>query len=172
MALTSSMLVLSHYFPELFWYFSINSEYFSAINRHNVSEELVTRLNDKKNCASKNARAASNESTKANLRAKNAFFNTVNARMSNYEISAKKKFSILTKLMKNQKISNIPPLIQNNNVINDSKSKSEHLNDIFVSKASVQGSDDPVPELDPITTWFQCTGNFQFSFKKSVSKPK
>ena len=99
----------------------------------------------KKNCASKNARAASNESTKANLRAKNAFFNTVNATMSNYEISAKKKFSILTKLMKNQKISNIPPLIQNNNVINDSKSKSEHLNDIFVSKAFVQGSDDQGP---------------------------
>ena len=73
----------------------VNSEYFSAINRHNVSEQLVTRLYDKKSCASKNARAASNESTKANLRAKNAFFNTVNATMSNYEISAKKSFLFL-----------------------------------------------------------------------------
>ena len=64
---------------------------------------------------------SSNESTKANLRAKNAFFNTVNSTMQNYEISAKKNLSILTKLMKNQKGSNIPPLIQNGNVINDPK---------------------------------------------------
>ena len=120
------------------------------MNKHGVSEELVTRLTDKKNCASKRAKSSSNESTKANLRAKNAFFNTVNATMSNNEISAKKKFSILTKLMKNQKTSNIPPLIQGNTVINDAKIKSEHLNDIFVSKATVQGSEDPVPVLDPI----------------------
>ena len=123
---------------------------FSVLNKHGVSDELVTRLRNKKNRASKLARSSSNESTKANLRAKNAFFNTVNATMSNYEISAKKKFSILTKLMKNQKTSNIPPLIQGNTVINDAKIKSEHLNDLFVSKATVQGSEDPVPELDPI----------------------
>ena len=52
--------------------------------------------------------------------------------------------------MKNQKCLNIPPLIQNGQVINDSKSKSEHLNDIFVSKATVPGADDSVPDLDPI----------------------
>ena len=40
--------------------------------------------------------------------------------------------------MKNQKTSNIPPLIQGNTVINDAKIKSEHLNDLFVSKATVQ----------------------------------
>ena len=120
------------------------------MNKHGVSDELVTRLRDKKNRASKRAKSSSNESTKANLRAKNAFFNTVNATMTNYEISAEKKFSILTKLMKNQKTSNIPPLIQGNTVINDAKIKSDYLNDLFVSKATVQGSDDPVPELDPI----------------------
>ena len=58
------------------------------------------------------------------MRAKNAYFNTVNAIMQNYEISAKKKFSILTKLMKNQKSSTIPPLIQNSVVVNDTKEKS------------------------------------------------
>ena len=62
------------------------------MNKHGVSEELVTRLTDKKNHASKRARSSYNESTKANLRANNAFFNTVNATMSNYEISAKKSF--------------------------------------------------------------------------------
>ena len=128
----------------------VSSELFSVINKHGVSEDIVTRLKDKKNRASKRARCSANESSKANLRAKNAFFNTVNATMSNYEISAKKKFSILTKLMKNQKTSHIPPLLQNNTVINDPQTKSQHLNDIFVAKASVQGSDDPVPELDPI----------------------
>ena len=92
---------------------------------------------------------SANESTKANLRAKNAFFNTVNATMQNYEISAKKKFSILTKLMKNQKTSIIPPLLQNGEVINDPKTQSELFNNHFISKATVPGSDDPVPILEP-----------------------
>ena len=52
--------------------------------------------------------------------------------------------------MKNQKASNIPPLIENGNVINDPKSKSEYLNNLFVSKATVPGSDDPVPLLEPL----------------------
>ena len=81
------------------------------------------------------------------MRAKNAYFNTVNAKTQNYEISAKKKFSILTKLMKNQKTSTIPPLIQNSLVINDPQDKSELLNYLFVGKATVSGSDDPVPIL-------------------------
>ena len=108
----------------------------SLLNKHGHSEELVTRLRSKKCCASKRAKQSSNESTKANLRAKNSLFNTVNATLQNYEISAKKKFSILTKLMKNQKASNIPPLIENGNVINDPKSKSEYLNNLFVSKSN------------------------------------
>ena len=75
--------------------------------------------------------------------------------MQNYEISAKKKFSILTKLMKNQKNSNIPPLIQNGEVINDAKQKSEQLNDLFIAKATVNGPQDDVPFLpqkDSITS--------------------
>ena len=68
------------------------------------------QLKDKKNCALKCARSSSNESTEANLRAKNAFFNTVIATMSHNEISSKKKFSILTKLKKNQKKNQIYPL--------------------------------------------------------------
>ena len=67
--------------------------------------------------------------------------------MQNYEISAKKKFSILTNLMKNQKSSTIPPLIQNYVVVNDPKEQSELLNNLFVGKATVSGIDDPVPVL-------------------------
>ena len=81
----------------------VNSAFVSLLNKQGHSEELVTRLREKKCRASKRARVSANESSKANLRAKNAFFNTVNATMQNYEISAKKKFSILTRLMKNQK---------------------------------------------------------------------
>ena len=62
----------------------------SMLFKQGVSEEIVTRLREKKNRASKKARASANSSTKANLRAKNAFFNTVNATMQNYEITAKK----------------------------------------------------------------------------------
>ena len=127
----------------------------SVISKQGFSEELVTRLREKKSRASRKARSSANASTKANLRAKNAFFNTVNATMQNYEITAKKKFSILTKLMKNQKNSSIPPLIQNGEVINDAKQKSEQLNDLFIAKATVNGPHDDVPFLpqkDSITS--------------------
>ena len=125
----------------------VNSAFMSLLNKNSPSEELVTRLREKKCKASKRARLSANESTKANLRAKNAFFNTVNVTIQNYEISAKKKFSILTKLMKNQKTSNIPPLLHNGEIINDPKTQSELFNNHFVSKATVPGNDDTVSFL-------------------------
>ena len=106
----------------------------SLLNKQGHSEELVTRLREKNFRASKRARVSANESSKANLRAKNAFFNTVNATMQNYEISAKKKFSILTKLMKNQKTSYIPPLLHNGEIVNDPKIQSELFNNHFALK--------------------------------------
>ena len=133
------------------------------LGKQGVSEEIVTRLREKKNRASKKARASANSSTKANLRAKNAFFNTVNATMQNYEITAKKKFSILTKLMKNQKNSSIPPLIQNGEVINDSKLKSEQLNNLFTGKATVNGPQDDVPLLPQNDSITSSLGNINTS---------
>ena len=67
----------------------------------------------------------------------------------------KTKFSKLTKLMKDQKGSNIQPLIQNGEIINDCKQKIEQVNDLFVAKATVTGSEDKVPYLpknDSITS--------------------
>ena len=67
----------------------------------------------------------------------------------------KTKFSKLTKLMKDQKGSNIQPLIQNGEIINDCKQKIEQVNDLFVAKATVAGSEDKVPYLpknDSITS--------------------
>ena len=69
--------------------------------------------------------------------------------MQNYKISANNKFSILTKLMKNQKTSIIPPLLQIGEVINDHKTQSELFKHHFISKPTVPGSDDPVPILEP-----------------------
>ena len=109
--------------------------------------EYITRLTNKKSKLHKNARVAANESTKANRRVKQAFFNSVNNLMNNHEISAKKKFCILTKLMNNQKYSSIPPLIENSQTINDPKEKSNILNDFFASKSSVPNPNDEVPLL-------------------------
>ena len=67
--------------------------------------------------------------------------------MHNYDISAKKKFSILKNLMKNQKSSIIPPLIKDDSIVNDPQTKSNIFNDLFASKATVEGKDDHVPFL-------------------------
>ena len=81
----------------------VNLDLLSVVGKHGYCEELVIRLRDKKSRAHKRSCFSANESSKANLRAKNAYFNTVNKKTQNYEISAKKKFSILTKHIKNQK---------------------------------------------------------------------
>ena len=82
----------------------------SVSSNPNSPVELVTRLRNKKNRAYQKCKTSEKVSNNANRRAKQAFFNTVNSTMKNAEISAKKKFNILTKLMKNQKQSTIPPL--------------------------------------------------------------
>ena len=62
--------------------------------------------------------------------------------MNNNSVSAKKKFSILLRLMKNNKFSGISPLNENNGIIHDPQMKSEIFNDFFASKSRVNGSDD------------------------------
>ena len=94
--------------------------------------ELVTRLRTKRDRALQKSKISDSESTKANRRTKQAFFNSVNSIMHNSSISAKKKFSILLKLTKNQKFSNVPPLLKNGNVVNDPLSKSNMFNDLMI----------------------------------------
>ena len=69
------------------------------------------------------ARDQANESPQANTRVNFAFFNTVNSTMNNTSISPKKKFQILLKLMKNNEFTPSPPLIENNQIINEPKQK-------------------------------------------------
>ena len=67
--------------------------------------------------------------------------------MNRHDISAKKKFSILLKLMNNNKFSSIPALIENGKTITDDQEKSNLLNNHFSAKATVPNPNDEVPLL-------------------------
>ena len=127
----------------------IKSQYQNAVARPGLSHDIITRLTAKLNSAESKSKTAAKESTKANRRAKQAYFNSVSSTMHNSRISAKKKFSILTKLMKNNKVSEIPPIIDGDKVVTDAKSKSDIFNTFFAEKSTVAGADDPAPELPP-----------------------
>ena len=68
--------------------------------------------------------------------------------MNNCSISAKHKFNILKKLIKNNKFYGSFPLNKNSDTIHDSKSKSEIFNNYFASKSKVDGFDDAPPNLE------------------------
>ena len=129
-------------------YKKASNNYSSAMTSGTSQPIIITQLLRRKNKTNKNFKIASKESLKANRRVKSAFFNSVNATMVNNEISAKKKFSILTKLMSNQKFSSITSLIENGQLVDDSQSKSNLLNSHFANKSTVINSDDDVPHLD------------------------
>ena len=122
-------------------------DYQNVLRQPNPSHDVVTRLLNKKNKAYEKSRQAANDSTKANRRAKITFHSAVNNTMRNSSISAKKKFSILLKLMKNNKFSNIPPLVENGSTIKGPSQQSNIFNKYFSSKSTVQNPNDPVPNL-------------------------
>ena len=124
------------------------TEYNKILNSNSPQPEIVTRLLNKRDKALNKSRNSANESSKANRGVKAAYTNTVNSLLRNPSISAKKKFGILLKLMKNNKFSSIPPLIENEDIINDPKQKSNILNDFFASKSTVPNCNDPAPHLE------------------------
>ena len=126
----------------------VNSKYISELNKPITDTEYLTKLVLKKTKAHKIARNAANQSLKENRRAKNNFFSNVNETMNNINISAKKKFNILSKLMKTNKFTLIPPLVENNSSIQDPSVKSNILNKFFSSKSTVQNPNDEPPTLD------------------------
>ena len=103
---------------------------------------------NKRKRAFKKSKEASKISDQANKRAKKNFYNSVNATMSNHNLSPKKKFGILLKLMKNNKISSPQTLIEDDSPINDPKQKSNIFNSYFASKSTVTGSNDLYPRCD------------------------
>ena len=129
------------------FYKKINADYNSLLNNNNTAPEILTKYLHKKNKAFAKSREAANASNIANRRVKSAFFNSVNCTMNNHEISAKKKFSILQKLMKNNKFSSISPLNENDKIINDSGEKAKIFNNHFASKSNLNGKEDDPPFL-------------------------
>ena len=101
-----------------------NTEYEHLLGKSDTPSEILTKYLNRKNRAFTKSRESANQSTLANRRIKFAFFNSVNATMNNNLISPKKKFNILQKLMKNNKFSPTPPLIEGNETIKDPKLKS------------------------------------------------
>merc|ERR1712237_110220 len=121
----------------------------TASNSPNVSPEFITKLTNKKTNFYNKYRESLKTPSTANKRAKTNFFSTVNSTLKNHEISAKKKFSILTKLMNNCKNSNISTIIEDGSHITDPADKAELFNNFFANKATVDNSDDEVPHLEP-----------------------
>ena len=78
-------------------------EHRKNLSNPHTNQQIETRLSNKRNCAFMKSRQSANESSKANRRAKNANSNTVNSLLMNPSVSAKKKFRILLRLMKNHK---------------------------------------------------------------------
>ena len=79
------------------------------MNSNNPRPEIVTRYLNRRKKSLEKSRQSANESLKANRRVKTAYYTTVNSIMNNPSITAKNKFGILLKLMKNGKFSNTPP---------------------------------------------------------------
>ena len=129
-------------------YRKYETDYLKVFNSNNQKPEIVTRCLNRRNKAFEKSRESANESLKANRRVKAAFANTVNATLNNPSLSAKKKFGILIKLMKNNKFCSTPPLVENDIVINDPEEKSNIFNTFFSSKSSVPNPNDPAPTLE------------------------
>ena len=126
-----------------------NSQYLSELCQ-GLNHENITRLKNKKDSSFEKSRQAANNSNKANKRAKENYFNAVNSTMQNPNISAKKKFSILLRLMKSNKFTPTPPLVENEDTVNDALEKSNLFNDYFTSKATVENPDDEPPDIERI----------------------
>jgi hypothetical protein len=123
-------------------------EYKAIISQTDYNPQIATRLLNKRNKAWEKSKLSANESLKVNRRAKLDFYNSVNCTMNNYSISAKKKFSILLRLMKNNKFSTIPPLVENDITVQDPLQKSNIFNTFFASKSTVPNFQDQAPHLD------------------------
>lgn len=119
----------------------------NALNKQSMPDEILTKLQDKVKNKLKKYRYTANESTKANRRAKANFYNSIKSILHNNEIPAKKKFNILINLMKSAKHTPIPPLVENDKVINDPKLKANVFNKHFAEKAQLNGFGDPCPPL-------------------------
>ena len=124
-------------------------KYETEKQRNPNNEEVITILKTKKQKVFDEYKDATKESNNASKRVKREYFNSVNNVMNNPEISAKKKFGILIKLMNSQKFSSIPKLVENGTTTTKPEEKANLFNKYFASKSTVVNTDDEVPVLNP-----------------------
>ena len=75
------------------------------------------------------------------------YFKNLKRILNSNETVPKKKFELLKNVTNCGKGAIIPPLLVDNNVISNPREKADIFNNQFVKKASLDGSDDPVPEV-------------------------
>ena len=68
--------------------------------------------------------------------------------MGNPNMAPKKKFELLERITNTGKNSNIPPLIDNDEVISNPKIKAKVFNAHFASKSTIINSSDTGPHLE------------------------
>ena len=85
-------------------------------------------------------------------KSKQTYFNGLKKILSNPDVPSKKKFTMLNRLTNTGKDANIPPIIDNDQVINDPLKKAQIFNKFFASKSKIQGRHDTPPKLDTIHT--------------------
>lgn len=124
-----------------------NSKYLSHLQKTNSDNDTITKLLYKKTKAYHQSRKDANNSLKQNRKAKTDFFNSINSTLTNPNMSSKKKFSILLKLMQTNKFTSIPPIIENNSSVQDPGAKANIFNTFFASKSSVSHPHDEPPIL-------------------------
>ena len=67
--------------------------------------------------------------------------------LNSSETTPKKKFQLLKNVTNCGKGAGIPPLLVDNDVVSNPREKADIFNNQFAKKASLEGRDDPVPEV-------------------------
>ena len=129
--------------------FKVYSKAIDSIKRNNTQtaaeNDKIKKLFDKYKEKKKDFEYTARKS-------KQTFFNGLKKILSNPDVPSKKKFTMLNRLTNTGKDANIPPLIDNDKVINNPLEKAQIFNKFFASKSKIQGKHDMPPKLDPIPT--------------------
>ena len=97
-------------------------------------------------------REASKSYKRVSRAEKNKYFSTLKNIWNNPKISSKNKFSILKKLTKTNKNASIPPLFEDDKIIEDPLEKANLFNRFFTDKSQVIKPNDQPPDLEKIVT--------------------
>lgn len=130
-----------------------NSESRKLMNKKNKKYREYIKLNktawsvEKLEAAHISYKAASKEYIHGCYKAKTNYFNSLKKIFSSEDTSPKKKFQLLKNVTNGGKCSGIPPLLANNDVISNPSEKAIIFNTQFAKKASIEGPDDPVPNV-------------------------